>query len=130
MRISDWSSDVCSSDLRDGVVELQHPHLRLGLVAAGRLQPHLGHAEQPVQQRLVDGDVVDPRERHLPAAALEQAAVDDHAVGGDAVAEGQVAPHCHYREAARSEEQTSELQSLMRIPYAVFCLTKKINTND
>ena len=32
---------------------LQHAHLRLGFLAAGRFQPHLGHAEQAVQQRLV-----------------------------------------------------------------------------
>src|SRR3546814_2601357 len=34
------------------------------------------------------------------------------------------------RKQIRSEEHTSELQSLMRIPYAVFCLTKKTNTNN
>src|SRR3546814_8721979 len=34
-----------------------------------------------------------------------------------------------HREIARSEEHTSELQSLMRISYAVFCLKKKTNTN-
>src|SRR3546814_4905486 len=36
----------------------------------------------------------------------------------------------HYVELARSEEHTSELQSLMRISYAVFCLKKKNNTTD
>src|SRR3546814_8210266 len=40
---------------------------------------------------------------------------------------------CQGRDSSRSEEHTSELQSLMRISYAVFCLKKKsnnINTND
>src|SRR3546814_10254449 len=36
----------------------------------------------------------------------------------------------HYREAVRSEEHTSELQSLMRISYAVFCLKKKKKTKS
>src|SRR3546814_7919179 len=35
------------------------------------------------------------------------------------------APSCRHHGAARSEEHTSELQSLMRISYAVFCLKKK-----
>src|SRR3546814_3661393 len=35
-----------------------------------------------------------------------------------------------YRQGARSEEHTSELQSLMRISYAVFCLKKKNTTKD
>src|SRR3546814_9720472 len=35
------------------------------------------------------------------------------------------APECHLRQRGRSEEHTSELQSLMRISYAVFCLKKK-----
>ena len=59
---------------RDGIVELEHPHLRLGFLAAGRFQPHLGHAEQAMQQRLVHGHVVDARERDLPQAAFEQPA--------------------------------------------------------
>src|SRR3546814_10352495 len=37
-------------------------------------------------------------------------------------------PYGDYRFLERSEEHTSELQSLMRISYAVFCLKKKINT--
>src|SRR3546814_1830233 len=44
--------------------------------------------------------------------------------GGQALSSG-----AQPRREARSEEHTSELQSLMRISYAVFCLTKKINTN-
>src|SRR3546814_3936952 len=46
-----------------------------------------------------------------------------------------ICPSCsrsnpHPRTAARSEEHTSELQSLMRISYAVFCLKKKTNTKN
>src|SRR3546814_5966767 len=41
-----------------------------------------------------------------------------------------VAKTCHFRLAIRSEEPTSELQSLMRISYAVFCLKKKKTTTS
>src|SRR3546814_2259240 len=57
-------------------------------------------------------------------------AVDSICVHGDSA--GAVAMARHVRagleKAGRSEEHTSELQSLMRISYAVFCLKKKINT--
>src|SRR3546814_7513142 len=46
---------------------------------------------------------------------------------GIGIGKGQVEILCH-RDAGRSEEHTSELQSLMRISYAVFCLKKKTTT--
>src|SRR3546814_5704832 len=98
MRISDWSSDVCSSDL-------------LRIVAALRRRlPH--HAAVVGQLRLLPV-VVEALAPHRHHVAVQQAAVEQlgnqeaHAAGG------------------RSEEHTSELQSLMRISYAVFCLKKK-----
>src|SRR3546814_6359243 len=98
MRISDWSSDVCSSDLLD---EAQVEH------AVGLVQ----HAHLAGVQRddLVLLDVVDQaagRGDDDVDAFLQQLAL---LVVVD----------------ARSEEHTSELQSLMRISYAVFCLKKK-----
>src|SRR3546814_6847392 len=100
MRISDWSSDVCSSDLHvpDQLAgQLQHQSLRLRLreSAAHRI-PARGD-ERHRQQIL---------KRKEPGA---QAVVDIVIVIGD----------------IRSEEHTSELQSLMRISYAVFCLKNK-----
>src|SRR3546814_3824205 len=54
----------------------------------------------------------------------------DGAAGGDAESRG-VANRPHPRQPSpRSEEHTSELQSLMRISYAVFCLKKKQNKNN
>src|SRR3546814_3485062 len=51
---------------------------------------------------------------------------EDHVLGTDAVAEAALDADFHrLRLAQRSEEHTSELQSLMRISYAVFCLKKK-----
>src|SRR3546814_8009677 len=98
MRISDWSSDVCSSDLFEHEVEASLVECldiddppdatdivergRLAILFAGKLA-WLDHPDLPVARE------------HL----------------------------LHHRR--RSEEHTSELQSLMRISYAVFCLKKK-----
>src|SRR3546814_7164451 len=101
MRISDWSSDVCSSDLH---------RLRPAcpLFGGGRQHEPLGPAAGPPLPRL-SGRRADP------------GALSDQAVRGFCLS-------CLYRRrrvADRSEEHTSELQSLMRISYAVFCLKKK-----
>src|SRR3546814_5981838 len=110
MRISDWSSDVCSSDLRH--IEI----LGQGLEAAGDLRDLL-HAVVGalVDRRLHELQVVDHDEAEA-VLALQAAGAGAHLAdreGGGVVDE------------ERSEEHTSELQSLMRISYAVFCLKKK-----
>src|SRR3546814_9411643 len=97
MRISDWSSDVCSSDL----------HPRLAADAGGVDQAVLAAVAFEVDRDRVARGAGDFRGDH-PLLAK------------DAVDQGRLA---HVR-AARSEEHTSELQSLMRISYAVFCLQK------
>src|SRR3546814_6790048 len=119
MRISDWSSDVCSSDLRS-----PRGARRLGgyrACGAGALEDEL---EQRQPLRHAAGDV------ELRAGAGARAKAD--------AAPWQLGvpfPLLHVRFARvkarrRSEEHTSELQSLMRISYAVFCLKKKkTNTN-
>src|SRR3546814_1786149 len=129
MRMSDWSSDVCSSDL---------PHLVRGvavLVGDEAAQERLAQAADH-RQALV-GDEVEDRagklrrraggDQHAVAAAAvamqhlqrrgQQALADIRGVGVDVAVDQRV--HC------RSEEHTSELQSLMRISYAVLCLKKK-----
>src|SRR3546814_6927167 len=90
MRISDWSSDVCSSDLR---AELAGAHSRT-LNADGQclLLPCQGGRPSNMTQAFL-------RTRAAKTMLRPQ----------------------------RSEEHTSELQSLMRISYAVFCLKKKKN---
>src|SRR3546814_7207573 len=95
MRISDWSSDVCSSDLHAGQIDLDDalPILVAHLVPDGVAQ---------------DAGIVDDR---VDAAEFGDRILDD--------ARGIL------RIGDRSEEHTSELQSLMRISYAVFCLKKK-----
>src|SRR3546814_10835271 len=91
MRISDWSSDVCSSDL---IVHRVHLH--------GCAQGHiLLHQKQSVCPELVEGPYFLPQRR-------KKRCFDKLSTNG-----------------GRSEEHTSELQSLMRSSYAVFCLKKK-----
>src|SRR3546814_10864181 len=97
MRISDWSSDVCSADLRP----LHRPGAVDALPRAGARRPGAGG------RRAAGGSGGD-------ALAHRQPAPDD----------GQLLS-AHARAAGdpdRSEEHTSVLQSLMRISYAVFCL--------
>src|SRR3546814_4337975 len=101
MRISDWSSDVCSSDLRN------------------RLQPHRLHAEdRPEPLAGAEHEL-----RHRRPRTLHP--------GLNAMTHPLNIPDVSNLAAERSEEHTSELQSLMRISYAVFCLkTKKYNYNS
>src|SRR3546814_8893840 len=89
MRISDWSSDVCSSDLSEDFDPAVDSYPR---VMVGRLRSLLDryYADTPWVHRL-----------RVPQGSYEVVV--------------------QYR----SEEHTSELQSLMRISYAVFCLKKK-----
>src|SRR3546814_9839311 len=123
MRISDWSSDVCSSDLDDA------DDIRLRLAARDRLHRaryrtraahvplHHVHARPWLQADAagVEGDALaDEHHRRLP----RRAAVPAHR-------EQSRRPRRALRDAERSEENTSELQSLMRNPYAGFCLKKK-----
>src|SRR3546814_4213629 len=166
MRISDWSSDVCSSDLSaiGGHPFLAEDDRRLGLVSAdffdrqpldlvredqpavGWVDMKMGRQVGDVAARLVpdgrDADVA----RHIVTAArlqfgeegadaaarIEDVVDQEQAVVGaervDQIAEGE---HLHlcFLAVDRSEEHTSELQSLMRISYAVFCLNKNTNIN-
>src|SRR3546814_10268065 len=120
MRISDWSSDVCSSDL-----DRPRPHHPLQLIAlkpahfAHRLLKrdlHLGKRRDRRPQRQV---VV----QHMVLAHI---AVRQHIVAQLLrVPEPGAMPQHQPGVRPRSEEHTSELQSLMRISYAVFCLKKK-----
>src|SRR3546814_4269469 len=109
MRISDWSSDVCSSDL---------VAIALGTLAGGwkiiesmggritKLSHHQGFAASTGGSIMV-----------FTASLLGIPVSTTHTITGSIIGAG-----------VRSEEHTSELQSLMRISYAVFCLKKKNTT--
>src|SRR3546814_9164266 len=131
MRISDWSSDVCSSDLHqlvdDRVRRLGGDDARLGDADVARAALALlgvgdgGALHRALHRtRAAAGADVQAAQAQLVAdvlGVLVLVAVDGVAApADDEVGVGR-----------RSEEHTSELQSLMRISYAVFCLKKKIN---
>src|SRR3546814_4272209 len=100
MRISDWSSDVCSSDLSDYYNYNQRTLLSFFDEAA----------EKGLDATLAD---------RLDWGGMRMAPTDIADISG----------YTFLVNGKRSEEHTSELQSLMRISYAVFCLKKKKNTN-
>src|SRR3546814_8563779 len=118
MRISDWSSDVCSSDLSSSSRNLLSQQCQQAGGRGRRLaRPHAGRLLDTAEDRRRGADqrVLADSFRAIGAerlGVLDQDAGDLRHVaeGGDQV--------------VRSEEHTSELQSLMRISYAVFCLKK------
>src|SRR3546814_1087922 len=122
MRISDWSSDVCSSDLdrrgHGGVVAL-HRVDGAGLQGAEQLRcRHKLVGVVELDLHLAVGRPVEGFDLRLDDVSAEGRA----GIGLQAPLDGSALRlHVGRR---RSEEHTSELQSLMRISYAVFCWKK------
>src|SRR3546814_2463706 len=110
MRISDWSSDVCSSDLdlADNLIVLAGT---MALIATRRIV----RQHRAAGGEVLHDDAENGRLHQVPLALVLLGHRDE--VGAE-------------EDAHRSEEHTSELQSLMRISYAVFCLKKKITNKD
>src|SRR3546814_9320622 len=127
MRISDWSSDVCSSDLQDGEVLAQVLVDRLGLgrrfddeevLGHGRLGLSLSGAWAEWEPRQYIGFAEeDARSLGHGRSGLHLFIVESRRGGGCQVLSVSGRPR-----RSRSEEHTAELQSLMRTAYAVFCL--------
>src|SRR3546814_4196438 len=154
MRISDWSSDVGSSDLDHADAQRGRPGRHdLGERDHQRLQQDQQRAEgdQKPGDDGIDAGLgllqllrcLGLREAQLLAHQVTEVAdeaadelayrvVSHDASPRSSAAGGRRAAHCGTlgcaRRLARSEEHTSELQSLMRISYAVFCLKKKTKT--
>src|SRR3546814_9174046 len=104
LRISDWSSDVCSSDLLGSDVS--------GFGVAVRLRPE---EESPSSLSAIFVTFLN-KPGHISIVIQRQHVGEEaRAIFGEDI--------------IRSEEHTSELQSLMRISYDVFCLKKKKNKN-
>src|SRR3546814_4331488 len=102
MRISDWSSDVAFRSVEDGVAQLQRRRLAAMLRADHRDRAEDAVLDAQRGTRAIKGDAGLARPLRVTVALQRP----------------------------RSEEHTSELQSLMRISYAVFCLKKKKTRND
>src|SRR3546814_1491179 len=127
MRISDWSSDVCSSDL---VLAL--------LLQIGNRPALLGRGEERREVELSVGSlqrdeevedlVVHPVRTGVRLVGLvhqhDRSEAARQRLGGDELGLRHRALGSIDQQQYRSEEHTSELQSLMRISYAVFCLKK------
>src|SRR3546814_1075927 len=144
MRISDWSSDVCSSDLWKGwwgtPAAFRSPGAetepRIALIA--RLSA--AHAESlptdPAEPPLLAGGTLErfsgtpirPVVAGQHFGTAEVVATDADATSFILALDRNATPESY--QAQRSEEHTSELQSLMRISYAVFCLKKKNTVNN
>src|SRR3546814_6238762 len=107
MRISDWSSDVCSSDLW---------RQRVSVKASVSIIVTPANAARSGSSARMPPRTTKPSRCGTRAARAVSCAT----------CQSSRSP----RPAPRSEEHTSELQSLMRISYAVFCLKKKKTTDD
>src|SRR3546814_3144668 len=113
MRISDWSSDVCSSDLSAAVPMT---------VAQAATTAPMGYPRDmchaiSITGSCADGRIGDGNWDYMAYFRTNSASYPTEPTSADRIA-------------WRSEEHTSELQSLMRISYAVFCLKKKTTQYD
>src|SRR3546814_7213125 len=126
MRISDWSSDVCSSDLapsgkrspdsRDAlrIVQPRRRSSECALDLAGQQR----HEADPAQ-------VLFAHRRPATFNQLQRLTAGRSDRNHQTTAGGELLDQRRRYALGRSEEHTSELQSLMRISYAVICLKKK-----
>src|SRR3546814_2478899 len=126
MRISDWSSDVCSSDL--AARRSARPYVER------RARPQ-SHSRTPLSPRVagVMADKVDFKKtldsyrarrgelRIIDVPEMQYLQIDGRGDPNTSPAFADAVETLY-----RSEEHTSELQSIMRISYAVFCLEKNI----
>src|SRR3546814_8344600 len=142
MRISDWSSDVCSSDLIlfTAFEDLLTARIE-GAIASGSYELGLEtlqaesftivnrttiytHPGTTAETRLL---TIERKDRNRPLT-LDGALA--HLGDGEAALLVNAQSGRAAVQIPRSEEHTSELQSLMRISYAVFCLKKKQKTHN
>src|SRR3546814_4755093 len=122
MRISDWSSDVCSSDLQadrrlDGGQQVHAGGIGGGIG---------GQSEVGGVVEAFDGDAEGSHERlRVPCSCWSEWRPRVAAICRQSRSATSALVICGQSSTPRSEEHTSELQSLMRISYAVFCLKTK-----
>src|SRR3546814_6723013 len=124
MRISDWSSDVCSSDLEGAKLVVDGRGVKVqghenGFFTGGSLFDNVT-PDMTIYKDEIFGPVL--AVVRVPDLASAVELINKHEFGNGVscfTRDGKVAREF------QSEEHTSELQSLMRISYAVFCLKKK-----
>src|SRR3546814_4050462 len=123
MRISDWSSDVCSSDL----IQPEAPNYEFG----GYVKGEYGRFDYRTLEGAINIPIVQDKAavRFAGQIRRQDGSIKNLSGGPDFNDMHQDAFRVSLLlepfEGLRSEEHTSELQSLMRISYAVFCLEKK-----
>src|SRR3546814_6578295 len=139
MRISDWSSDVCSSDLSDdkivvgNISSISGPVPGLGATSLAGVQAYAAYRNsmggvcgRQIEVKGADDGMDNGRyranaeEMNGQVLGLISGITAGDAAGAEVVERNKIPVV-----STRSEEHTSELQSLMRISYAVFCLQKK-----
>src|SRR3546814_6269189 len=137
MRISDWSSDVCSSDLERVKLPTfncpaSQPVERCAMVTSSlspeRAETITPHPRDTAASSAAFASVTVPTWFTLMSAALQTAASPARSTRSALVtstSSPMICTRSPRADVTRSEEQTSELQSLMRTSYAVFCLKKK-----
>src|SRR3546814_2395828 len=139
MRISDWSSDVCSSDLIIQQLKVlmrlcssrsyQHPFQSLSIQGSPRIDG-LMQAESKILLPLAFIALTAPRKFHPNPLHHRLAFAAWSKESNLCFCQNRMTNYLRQQLASRkvrSEEHTSELQSLMRTSYAVFCLTTKNN---
>src|SRR3546814_3950276 len=119
MRISDWSSDVCSSDLADAA-DLDGDRTEIGESAQG-----VGGDQPTLVGKHHAGNIALDDFGQLQ---IGHELVDHHLLPDQPADHGSILPR-HADNPGRSDEHTYELQSIMRIPSAVLSLKKKHHTN-
>src|SRR3546814_9942897 len=126
MRISDCSSDVCSSDLRE-ITSVNQAYLKRGNLNVELLGRGFAWLDTGTHESLLEAahfvETIEKRQGYKVACLAEIALNRGWMTVNELTA---AAASCSQN---RSEAHTSELQSLMRHSYAVFCLTKKVD-ND
>src|SRR3546814_6460334 len=141
MRSCDWSSDVCSSDLEafvDRSDECEAPRRILGATCRW---PGGDLDDDEILRRIDIDGLAEDAERGINAGRRDPPLIAIGRLAGRRLARRRLADPArrddaraaraaalHHEQPDRSEEHTSELQSLMRISYAVFCLQKKNKT--
>src|SRR3546814_2760038 len=125
MRISDWSSDVCSSDLSAPDRLLLEANVEER--STGEIQLSAGYSS--LERFIIQAGIT---QRNFRGKGQELRASVNYSSYSKSVQLGFTEPYLFDKSVAvgadifrRSEEHTSELQSLMRNSYAVFCLKKK-----